>query len=1359
MDASQRLGSSQRSLPNFSRKRQIRDLIQIASLFEKEGLLSTLELPYEDFIKKRANELSVIAAISESCARGILMIMGLRDNEGAWKVLSESGSLQIFDECFFFTGEAEPHQGKDELFRFTFLKRFVNDKNPYLQEKKLLRSRMLDSIALKFTAPARDICVEMFLRCAAVIGTLCSFFPKDLCFDHIKTLDVIDRYLSRSWNSPTRQFQYQNSACRQHASSGWHIVHVTFMIQVQELQFWKERDTGASREAAEKVIVSEEDVNGKIHVFCHKVVIEFFAWIFQSGNIRTRETAESFQARTSEIIEEMNSKLAQELGCENVEPLPRDLIASTLTTVESKAPTMADIDYDDIKMVPFRRQRCSTDVDWSVKDVLMRGRWKQTPALKTYSTYLSVASQCQHDQTVVQARPPNKETCLKEKYRTGLLSTGVKRPAINRADQISPNRKRTRRLNPATTNASESATDKSMHSSHSPGKSGSLYANDGDNSEGEIDNRKVLNHQKVQGTHDEAITDPAQQTSNAIEKLYESVLIWPIFPVLDGDRFESREGSYRNLNATPERRNSRNKFPARTAPLEGHRTNKSPCQTQSQNLTLRQKIALHLLTSMEPWAEGHCERYREHIMKDVTTATSVDAYRRHWKAIIPFEIRAMVTDCIQSLLPKCKADPTLQFPADIGASEFVSCLVHEVAPTRKLLNITCKTTNAVLSKRIAKEFQGGTLCVGYVKGEENGKCTFTNLSLFACRRVCWDEEDVLPVGTIDTVHEMEMHLVCCRNRFRNIGIWKGSTVYLLQLCHFAPFLRMYKAVEEIYALPRVLQDVLFGNHCPSSLIEAKPVEEHIDPGCAAYLQGLRANYEKVDDPQLKSLRSVLANVGDGNQLASSFSMIHGPPGTGKTTTILYLIGSLMHHSKIGHVGEEQTHILNKVAQHDDIVRCRKKSGGVRILVCAPSNKAVDNILKRIHFDGIPDGKGGVLRPQAVRLSRAGYDHGELRIYSLRNKSLPFDEHLHNVGQRRNNPSAAALKSFYQECILVFSTLISSGAAQLRKSKIPFNVAIIDEIGQAPEPETVIPMVAISKVSNHCHVVAVGDHMQLPPVALASFPMRKMKKRLHFDYDKQMVSIFERLYENGRASCQMLTRQYRMCWAVAEMNNRIFYEGRLHSPLPESTFDAPYNMGWNPKTKCFAKQTFIDTSLLPDRREFQEKNEGDYRNMEEVNVIDEVLQAIKTLAGPSFGSLRNQIAVLVPYRSQVEHVRMVLERFGKYVPHGVSREGFAILVDSVDSMQGSEKDIVIFGSTRSNLEQRIGFLDEPNCLNVATSRAKKLQIIIGDLSTIGRSKYFAAMKRFCLEGGTDSALLRIHPSNSDSLLHGLTRVEF
>ena len=128
--------------------------------------------------------------------------------------------------------------------------------------------------------------------------------------------------------------------------------------------------------------------------------------------------------------------------------------------------------------------------------------------------------------------------------------------------------------------------------------------------------------------------------------------------------------------------------------------------------------------------------------------------------------------------------------------------------------------------------------------------------------------------------------------------------------------------------------------------------------------------------------------------------------------------------------------------------------------------------------------------------------------------------------------------------------MSSGSTTFRNSKVSFDLIITDETGQSNEPETLISLSNVSKRSTRCHFVAVGDRHQLPTTGVASHSMRCTGQPIHFDYDKQMMCIFQSIQEQKRAPSYMLTNQYRMCHAVADMNNMNFCYGIFRSFLPE-----------------------------------------------------------------------------------------------------------------------------------------------------------------------------------------------------------------
>lgn len=922
-------------------KRQLTDLVQITMLYQKEGLLSELSASHPDYELQRARKLSTVASISETSANDILRIIGLRENKSAWKFMCESSALRIFDESNFFNiatsfVNSEDDGSDQNMLRISFLQHFVSGDDKFQSPKTIGKAKTLRCLAARFTKSARETCVTMFLKCAAVISTLSSFFPENEVFDQMMTLDVIDRYLSKFWKSNIRQAHYHRTFSRKHASQGWHLVHVAFMIQVQEMCYWPDRNKKSDDNADGEWVVRDEDLRSTAHMVCHRVLVEFFAWVFSLQSKHEHETASSFLETIGEVVEDMNVKLAREIGCKGAEPIPGQLLASTICLIQKNAPTLAEITYSETTMTPYRSESCRRDINWVVGDILMRGRWEQSPILDDYSDFVQVSYLTERQRKTTSSE--RHSSAGQSKVLPGRAENMMKRVSDSILNEtIAPRLKRARQNTPKQfdldTIRNEGVQVRETNS-FTPAAVPE-YPREADGKVSDHQHRnEMLDTSKLDNFEPMELTElEAEDASNAIEKLYESVLAWPIFPTLrspDSQLNASRKANHMHWNHRNPQRNFSRAHHTTTynsstaAPLDKHSV---PCcrspVNDGTNPSRRRKIATDLLSPKDSWVEGHYDRYKNSILRDVTAAKGVHEYRSHWKAIIPFEIRANVTDCIEALLPKCKVDPSLLFSEDIAFEDFVSAFVEKVSPSGKLLNIVCRTTNPNICKRIAKGFQGGTLCVGYVSGRQRGQATYTNLTLVACRRVSWDECDETPMGNTDIIADLCMHLIVNRDSFRDIGVWPGNTVHLLHLCHFSPFLRMYKAVEMSAAIPTYLQNVLFGNNCPMQLTDDNSIERFIDPGSAIHLASLKQTSRNMDSPQFESLRAVLANIGDGNKNKSSFSLIHGPPGTGKTTTIMYLLGALMLHSKIGHVGREQMHILKELLPRDEIIRCRK----------------------------------------------------------------------------------------------------------------------------------------------------------------------------------------------------------------------------------------------------------------------------------------------------------------------------------------------------------------------------------------------------------------------------------------------------
>ena len=382
-------------------------------------------------------------------------------------------------------------------------------------------------------------------------------------------------------------------------------------------------------------------------------------------------------------------------------------------------------------------------------------------------------------------------------------------------------------------------------------------------------------------------------------------------------------------------------------------------------------------------------------------------------------------------------------------------------------------------------------------------------------------------------------------------------------------------------------------------------------------------------------------------------------------------------------------------------------------------------------------------PTGVRLARQGYDYGALKKYSINDKALPFDIHVHNRNQpSRTNASSAARRSFSKEVIVGFTTCSTSGGARIKNLRGKWDIVIVDEVGQINEPKTIIPIVNAYKRNNsrRSDTILCGDQNQLDPMVSAMWMMKRNQKILPFNYAMQMKSLFQRLQRTKRCPFAMLMTQYRSHPCIAKLVSSTFYEGVVKSVKPASHFADVYNAGCSSDARGFGPVTLIDTSKLSSRFEHNDQN-GGVNNMLEVDVIKEVLEEIHNLGDKSFHLLRRQIAILAPYRAQVKMIRDTLERDNLYqTKPGPTRRGYEVLVDTCDSMQGDQRDVVIFSATRSNTDQSVGFVERPNRLNVAISRARKLLIIVADMSTLSISREFNSFWNYAAHGCNNAVLL-------------------
>jgi len=441
--------------------------------------------------------------------------------------------------------------------------------------------------------------------------------------------------------------------------------------------------------------------------------------------------------------------------------------------------------------------------------------------------------------------------------------------------------------------------------------------------------------------------------------------------------------------------------------------------------------------------------------------------------------------------------------------------------------------------------------------------------------------------------------------------------------------------------------------------------------------------QSLNPPQQAAVAHALA--------ASDVAIIHGPPGTGKTTTVIELIRQAIER-------------------------------GERVLACAPSNLAVDNLLERLVVapelraaDVIRIGHPARVLPQLREhtLEFLAENHADMKLvrkltkeaHALRADAARFTRAKPLPGERREKRQEAKdlladarrveeqlVARLLSGAQVVCSTLTGLHEAFLREER--FDLCIIDEAGQSTEPSCWIPLRYAQKL------VLAGDHQQLPPTIIAP---KAAAEGLG-------ISLMERLMQSNGTLAQQLTLQYRMHQQIMGFSSQQFYADSL---VADATV-AEHLLSDLPAVLPVALTTtalhFIDTAGA-DYSEATEETGASRFNEQEATLVQRKISELIDA-----GLAASQISVISPYAAQI---RLLRDQLATYVDEGLE-------IGSIDGMQGREQEAVILSLVRSNQEGAIGFLADTRRMNVALTRARRKLIIIGDSATIGGDPFYAAL---------------------------------
>lgn len=413
--------------------------------------------------------------------------------------------------------------------------------------------------------------------------------------------------------------------------------------------------------------------------------------------------------------------------------------------------------------------------------------------------------------------------------------------------------------------------------------------------------------------------------------------------------------------------------------------------------------------------------------------------------------------------------------------------------------------------------------------------------------------------------------------------------------------------------------------------------------------------------------------------AKDVAIVHGPPGTGKTTTLVEAVYETLHR-------ENQVLVCAQSNMAVDWISEKLVDRGVSVLRIGNPSRVNDKMLSFTYerrFESHPDYPQLWSIRKAIRelyaRSRKGAEREAVRqkINSLKDRATELEIRIN--------------ESLFSEARVIACTLVGSANRLLTGQK--FGTLFIDEAAQALEAACWIPIRKADRV------ILAGDHCQLPPTVKAPEALRAGLGH----------TLMQTIVKNKPDTVSLLKLQYRMNDEIMRFSSEWFYGGMLQS-APEvkyrSILDFDTPIEW------------INTEGLDCNEEFIGENYGRINKSEAELSIDQLKGYITKIGRERFLDERIDVGMISPYKAQVQYLRRLVRNDAFFKPY---RQ--AITINTVDGFQGQERDVILISLVRANEEGQIGFLNDLRRMNVAITRARMKLIILGDASTLTRHAFY------------------------------------